>query len=126
MAEGQDLVGGQHLMQRRSFAVETTLRTSAAIDQAELARKQGFATELLFIATESVTENVARVLQRAQAGGHGASERDIRAIYGASLANLGTAIAVFERVRIYDSTLPWATHALGGECGERNGAARRT
>lgn len=97
----------EHIMHGQSFAVETTLRTTATIDQAELARKQGFATELLFIATDSIAENVTRVLQRAQGGGHGASERDIRAIYKASITNLRKALDVFERVRIYDSTTPW-------------------
>jgi predicted ABC-type ATPase len=66
-----------HISQRKSFAVETTLRTTAAIEQAELARRNGLATEMRFIATDSLAENIARVLQRAQAGGHGASEREI-------------------------------------------------
>jgi hypothetical protein len=35
----------EHIERRQSFAVETTLRTTAAIEQAELARKGGFATE---------------------------------------------------------------------------------
>jgi hypothetical protein len=39
------------------------------------------------VATDSIAENVARVLQRAQAGGHGASGREIRAIHQASIAN---------------------------------------
>ena len=95
-----------------SFAVETTLRTAAAIEQAELARKNGFATEMRFVATDSVAENVARVLQRAQAGGHAASEREVRAIHRASIGNLRKAISVFERVRVYDSTLRWAPPSL--------------
>src|SRR6185436_4202278 len=70
-------------------------RESVAIEQAELARKSGFATEMRFVATDSIAENVARVLQRAQAGGHGASEREIRAIHQASVANLRTAVAAF-------------------------------
>jgi predicted ABC-type ATPase len=102
----------QHIDQRQSFAVETTLRTTAATEQAEFARKRSFATELLFIATDSIAENIARVLQRAQAGGHGASERDIRAIYAASIVNLRKAFGVFERVRVYDSTAPWAAPRL--------------
>lgn len=47
----------EHIVSRRPFAVETTLRTVAAIDQARLARIQGFATELIFIATDSIAEN---------------------------------------------------------------------
>jgi predicted ABC-type ATPase len=101
-----------HISQRQSFAVETTLRTTAAIEQAELAGRNGFATEMRFIATDSIAENIARVLQRAQAGGHGASEREIRAIHHASVANLRSAIATFERLRIYDSTARWALPRL--------------
>jgi predicted ABC-type ATPase len=101
-----------HIARKRSFAVETTLRTTAAIEQAELARKNGFATEISFVATDSIAENVARVLQRAQAGGHGASEGEIRAIHQASVANLRRAVAKFERVRVYDSTARWAPPRL--------------
>jgi predicted ABC-type ATPase len=101
-----------HIERGKSLAVETTLRTTAAIEQAELARKAGFATEMRFVATDSIDENVARVLQRAQAGGHGASEREIRAIHQASVANLRTAVGTFERVRVYDSTARWAPPQL--------------
>ncbi len=101
-----------HIEQGKPFAVETTLRTTAAIKQAELAGKGGFATEMRFVATDSIDENIARVVQRAQAGGHGASERDIRAIRQASVANLRTAVATFDRVRVYDSTSRWAPPRL--------------
>lgn len=101
-----------HIATGKSFAVETTLRTSAAIDQATRARKAHFSTDLLFVATDSVDENIARVLQRAQGGGHGASERDVRAIHESSIANIKTAIATFERARLYDSTVRWTTPRL--------------
>jgi len=97
-----------HIERGRSFAVETTLRTTAAIDQAMLARRSGFLADMLFVATDSIDENIARVIQRAQAGGHGASEREIRAIHHASIANLAAAIESFDRVRIYDSTIRWS------------------
>jgi predicted ABC-type ATPase len=102
----------EHIDRRESFAVETTLRAEAAIEQAKLAKQGGFATEMRFIATDSIAENIARVLQRAQAGGHGASEREIRAIHQASVANLPSAIVTFDRVRIYDSTARWAPPRL--------------
>ena len=101
-----------HINGGKSFAVETTLRTAAAIDQATLARKRGFAAEMRFVATDSIAENVGRVLQRALAGGHGASEREIRAIHQASIANLRTAVLTFDRVRVYDSTKRWAPPRL--------------
>jgi predicted ABC-type ATPase len=101
-----------HIEAGKSFAVETTLRTTAVMEQAAVARKGGFTTEMRFVATDSIAENVARVLQRAQAGGHSASEREIRAIHQASIANLQTALEVFDRVRIYDSTTRWAPPRL--------------
>jgi predicted ABC-type ATPase len=113
----------QHLDAGRSFAVETTLRTLAAVAQAELARSRGFTTHLRFLATDSIEVNISRVLQRAQAGGHGASERDIRTIHTASLANLPAAIRAFERVRVYDSTRAWIAPSLVATA--RNGLITR-
>jgi predicted ABC-type ATPase len=97
-----------HIQRAQSFAVETTLRTTVAIEQAKLAGENGFMTQMRFVATDSIAENVARVLQRAQAGGHAASEREIRAIHQASIANLNKAVGAFDRVRVYDSTTRWA------------------
>lgn len=102
----------RHIETGRSFAVETTLRTKAAIEQAQIARTRGFATEMIFVATDSIHENIARIVQRAQGGGHGASEREVRTIHEASLANLSIAIDAFERVDVYDSTVPWSTPML--------------
>lgn len=55
---------------------------------------------LRFIATDSVSENVTRVLQRAQGGGHGAAEQNVRATHESSLRNLRQAIGVFEWARV--------------------------
>ncbi len=102
----------RHIETNRSFAVETTLRTRVSIEQAQLARIRGFATEMIFVATDSIDENIARIVQRAQGGGHGASEREVHAIHAASLANLSAAIEGFERVDVYDSTAPWSAPRL--------------
>jgi predicted ABC-type ATPase len=101
-----------HIARGLSFAVETTLRTVAAVEQADLARQRGFLTLLRFVATDSIDVNVARVLQRAQGGGHGASERDIRAIHQASIENLAVALATFDRTLAYDSTEAWTAPRL--------------
>src|SRR5258708_39588090 len=47
-----------HIEHRKSFAVETTLRTTAAIEQAGLARTRGFATEVLCVPTDSLPAHV--------------------------------------------------------------------
>jgi predicted ABC-type ATPase len=54
----------------QSFAVETTLRTTAAIEQAVVAQRNGFVADMHSLATDSIDENVERVVQRAQGGGH--------------------------------------------------------
>lgn len=95
-----------HIRARRGFAVESTLRTRVALDQAEQARVAGFRTSLRFVATESVDENIARVAARADAGGHSAPPEQIRAIYDASLKNLAAALDAFDLVRVYDNTRP--------------------
>ena len=52
------------------------------------------------------------MFQRTQGSGHGASERDIRAVHEASIANLRKTLDVFEQVRIYYSTTPWTAPRL--------------
>jgi predicted ABC-type ATPase len=79
---------------------------------AERARAQGVRTALTFLCTTSPEINVERVLQRAQAGGHAASEGEIRAIHAAALANLAEAVRMFNRCRILDSSEPWSVRVL--------------
>lgn len=117
----------EHVDRGQSFAVETTMRTLVSARQAERARTQGFRTALTFLCTTSPEINVERVLQRAQAGGHAASEDEIRAIYIAALANVAEAIRVFDRCRILDSSEPWKRPRLvarvtGGKVALERGA----
>lgn len=88
-----------------SFAVETTLRSAIAIDQAETARMAGFAIKMIFVATDNVQENVCRVTRRGLRGGHSAPAERIVDIYRRSLANLPRALAVFDEVALYDSSV---------------------
>ncbi len=88
------------------------MRTLAAARQAEAARARGFFTELMFVATNSADLNVQRVIQRAHAGGHAASEGEVRRVYEASLANLPEAMRAFEISSLYDTSTPWAPARL--------------
>lgn len=93
-----------HIAAHRDFAVETTLRTGIAVDQAIAARATGFRSLLLFMATEDVRINIARIAARGHIGGHSSPEAEIRAIFSASMANLPRAIPVFERVECFDNS----------------------
>lgn len=95
-----------HIRARDSFAVESTLRTRVALQQALSARAGGFVTVLRYVATDDVEANIARVAARAEAGGHAAPPNQIREIYAASLKNLAEALDVFDRASVYDNTTP--------------------
>lgn len=92
------------IAERRSFAIETTLRTGIAIEQARRARAVGFYTRLVYLSTDDVEQNVLRVARRALAGGHSAPVERLREIYRSSLANLPAAVPVFDEVFLYDSS----------------------
>ena len=94
----------QHIADRASFAVETTLRSDAAIRQAEAANAAGFSTFLFFLATEDVHLNIERIATRGRMGGYSSPEAEIRAIFAASMANLPRAVAVFSRVECFDNS----------------------
>jgi predicted ABC-type ATPase len=87
-----------------SFAVETTLRSRAALDQAIAAKAAGFRLEMIYVATDDVAENVVRVKRRALRGGHSAPELQLREIYARSLEHLREAVALFDEVLLHDST----------------------
>lgn len=101
-AECRDFVL-DHIAKRKSFSVETTLRTRVAVEQAILAKAAGFETVMYFVTCPNVEENIRRVKYRARAGGHSAPEVEIRQTYEASLLNLREAVTVFEQVYIFES-----------------------
>jgi predicted ABC-type ATPase len=94
-----------HIKRRVSFAVETTFRTKIALEQATLARTNGFKSFLFFSCTEDPAIHIRRVTARAVGGGHAAPEEEIRTTYAASLSNLRDAIHVFDFVECYDTTI---------------------
>ena len=81
------------ITKQESFAIETTLRSEITFDQAQSARTAGFEIEMRYLALEDFATHLERVKQRADAGGHSASEATLRRIYNASLANLPRALA---------------------------------
>ena len=92
----------------RSFALETTLRSSITFEQAKLARESGFRVSMFYVALDTVERHIERVMRRAARGGHSASESTLRRIHARSLANLPTAMipdqSGIEIVQIYDNS----------------------
>lgn len=98
----------QQIAGRRSFALETTLRSTVTFAQARMARAGGFQTILYFLWAGGVDECIRRILRRSYRGGHSASERLVRRIYEKSMSHLRTALdpaaSGIERVRVYDNS----------------------
>ena len=96
----------------QSFAIETTLRGDVTFEQAKLAKAAGFSVEMRYIALRDFATHLERVQARADAGGHSASERTLRAIYEASLRNLPRAVREMDMLWVYDNTPIDANHPL--------------
>jgi predicted ABC-type ATPase len=94
----------RHVAERRSFLVRTTLDTEVTLDQAALARCAGFATQMVYIATNDPAINVRRWLARHCAGGHGLDSARIPGAYHLSLAHLPRAVREFDAVLAYDNS----------------------
>jgi predicted ABC-type ATPase len=98
-----------HISARKSFALETTLRSEVTFEQAQLAREHGFRTALYFVTPGSVEECVRRIKARAYRGGHSASETLVREIFQKSTRNLLAALdfhsSGMDRVEIYDNSV---------------------
>ena len=98
-----------HIAARKSFALETTLRSPVTFEQSRLAHKHGFWTSMDYVAAGSVEESIRRIIERSYRGGHSASERLVRDIYGKSTSYLFTALdfgaSGIEVVRVYDNSV---------------------
>src|SRR5450631_1425234 len=64
-----------HIAARKSFALETTLRSPVTFDQSRLAHKHGFWTSMDYLTAGSVEESIRRIMERSYRGGHSASEQ---------------------------------------------------
>jgi predicted ABC-type ATPase len=109
-----------HIEHRVSCAFETTLRSGITFEQAALARRAGFTVEMRYLALETFELHLARVLMRADKGGHSAPEGVLRGIYESSLSNLPRALREMDFIHVYDNSR-WAvtpTVLLQAENGE--------
>lgn len=102
-SEFQDFIL-ERINARQSFSIETTLRSSITFDQVALAKSAGFRTEMRYLCLGDFSMHLSRVKARADAGGHSASERTLRSIYSASLANLKRATLEIDDLWVYDNS----------------------
>jgi predicted ABC-type ATPase len=95
---------GKHLGKGESFAVETTLSGRSYLQMMVDARIRGFEVVLVYIGTENVEINLARIRNRVLAGGHDVPESDVRRRYQRSFKSLLIAIERAEHTIMFDNS----------------------
>jgi predicted ABC-type ATPase len=68
------------------------------------ARARGFEVVLVYIGTESVELNLARIRDRVLAGGHDVPETDVRRRYLRSFQNLAIALTRADHAILFDNS----------------------
>jgi predicted ABC-type ATPase len=94
----------EHIGKRESFAVETTLAGKHYLQMMVDARNRGFEVVLVYIGTENVEINLARIRNRVLAGGHDVPESDVRRRYQRSFKSLLIAIERADHTILFDNS----------------------
>ena len=94
----------EHLKNAESFVVETTLAGKNYLQMMLDARNRSFEIVLVYIGTEKVEINLARIRNRVLAGGHDVPEEDVRRRYKRSFENLPIAIKRVDHTILFDNS----------------------
>jgi predicted ABC-type ATPase len=94
----------EHLKKTESFAVETTLAGKNYLQMMLEASNRGFEIVLVYIGTENVEINLARIRDRVLAGGHDVPEQDVRRRYQRSFGNLPLAMKRADHTILFDNS----------------------
>lgn len=94
----------EHLRKSESFAVETTLAGKNYLRMMLEARRVGFEVVLVYIGTDKVEINLARIRNRVLAGGHDVPEKDVRRRYKRSFENLAIAVPRADHTILFDNS----------------------
>ena len=94
----------EHIHKRESFAVETTLSGQGYLRMMIDARARGFEVVLVYIGTENVELNLARIRDRVLSGGHDVPETDVRRRYLRSFENLASVFTLAHHAILFDNS----------------------
>ena len=103
----------QLLHNQKSFAVETTLSGKNYLQMMLDARNLGFEVVLVYIGTETVEINLARIANRVLVGGHDVPKPDVQRRYQRSLKNAPIAISRADHVILFDNSTEQGYQLVG-------------
>jgi predicted ABC-type ATPase len=98
------------IAQRRSLLYETVMSHPSKIAELQAAAAAGYATTVVFIATDDPEINIERVRLRVADGGHNVPRERIRARHRRSIGLAPSAIAFATQAYVYDNTA-WGSEA---------------
>jgi predicted ABC-type ATPase len=93
------------LAARAGIAFETVFSTADKLDFITRAKQADYFVRVFFIGTTDPRINAARVANRVMSGGHTVPIEKIVSRYARSIANLSPAIAIADRVYVYDNSV---------------------
>jgi predicted ABC-type ATPase len=102
-----------YLESSESFCVETTLSGKSYLKMMADARSRGFEVVLVYIGTDHVEINLARIAKRVLGGGHNVPEADVRRRYDRSFENLAAAADCADHVLLFDNSTEQGYRLLG-------------
>lgn len=94
----------QLLQGRQGIAFETVFSAPDKVDFLKRCGEAGYFTRVFFIGTSDPRINAARVADRVLRGGHTVPIEKIISRYARSMANLSAAIAIADRVYVFDNS----------------------
>lgn len=99
VAERQRLIA-----EHESFVTETTLSGKSELELMRTARTAGYKINLIYIGLGDVAYSIGRVRSRVESGGHEVPLVDLLRRFSRSLGNLPTAMALADRVLLFDNS----------------------
>lgn len=87
-----------------SFCFETVFSHSSKIDFVAEAKAFNYQVILVYIHLQNTELNLARIAQRVTEGGHNVPEDKVLSRIPRTIANIRTALPLFERVQFYDNS----------------------
>jgi predicted ABC-type ATPase len=93
------------LKQNAGIAFETVFSTPDKVNFLQRAKRAGYFLRVFFVSTSDPRINASRVMRRVMNGGHTVPIEKIVSRYDKSMVNLAAAIAIADRVYIYDNSI---------------------